>query len=198
MKTVSYLLLKKICLALLAALCFVTGVFAQSNTKPPAKPCAARPEYRQFDFWIGEWDVQAGGQQAGASSVQLILGDCVIFENWTGARGMTGKSFNIYNAAKGKWQQTWVDSTGNVLELYGEFKDGAMRLVGEKPGPNGGKIINKLSFFPLEGGRVRQLWESSQDDGKTWSTAFDGLYIRKKTASSGSTDTEGEVKAANG
>lgn len=180
MKTVSCLLLKNFCLALLAALCFVTGVFAQSNTKPPAKPCAARPEYRQFDFWIGEWDVQAGGQQAGASSVQLILGDCVIFENWTGARGMTGKSFNIYNAAKAKWQQTWVDSTGNVLELYGEFKDGAMRLVGEKPGPNGGKIINKLSFFPLEGGRVRQLWESSQDDGKTWSTAFDGLYSRKR------------------
>jgi hypothetical protein len=114
--------------------------------------------------------------------VQLILGDCVIFENWTGARGMTGKSFNIYNAAKSKWQQTWVDSTGNVLELYGEFKDGAMRLTGEKPGPKGGKIIDRLTFFPLEGGRVRQLWESSQDDGKTWSVVFDGLYIRKKTA----------------
>jgi len=199
----------------LATLLITTGVainlYAQSqpstsqpNTRPQAKPCGAKPEYRQFDFWIGEWDVQAGGNHAGTNSVQLILGDCVIFENWTGARGMTGKSFNIYNAAKGKWQQTWVDSTGNVLELYGEFKDGAMRLVGEKPGPNGPRIINKITFTPLEGGRVRQLWESSQDDGKTWNTAFDGLYIRKKTAAAvapdalpaSTSDAQEQVKAA--
>ncbi|MGE0130643.1 MAG: hypothetical protein AB7U82_21395 [Blastocatellales bacterium] len=183
----------KILFAMLVTLCCALNLFAQSpssqsgasqsNAQAPPRSCGSRPEYRQFDFWIGEWDVQAGGQQAGTSSVQLILGDCVIFENWTGARGMTGKSFNIYNAAKSKWQQTWVDSTGNVLELYGEFKDGAMRLAGEKPGPNGGKIINKLSFFPLEGGRVRQLWESSNDGGKNWSVAFDGLYIKKKVAS---------------
>lgn len=182
-------LLKRFCFTLLFTLCFTFNVFAQNQSvasQPPAKPCGAKPEYRQFDFWVGEWDVQVSGQQAGTNSVQLILGDCVIFENWTGARGMIGKSFNIYDAAKGRWQQTWVDSTGNVLELYGEFKDGAMRLTGEKLGPNGAKIINKLTFFPLEGGRVRQLWESSRDDGKTWNTVFDGLYIRKKTASAGS------------
>jgi hypothetical protein len=182
-------LLKRILAALLITLGGAVNIFAQSqsstsqsNTQPPAKPCGAKPEYRQFDFWIGEWDVQAGGKQVGTNSVQLILSDCVIFENWTGARGMTGKSFNIYNAAKGKWQQTWVDSTGNVLELYGEFKDGAMRLTGEKHGPKGGKIIDRITFFPLEGGRVRQLWESSQDEGKTWNTVFDGLYIKNKAA----------------
>ena len=176
---------------------------SQSNTQAPAKPCSSKPENRQFDFWIGEWDVEVGGRQAGTNSVQLILGDCVIFENWTGARGMTGKSFNIYNSARGKWQQTWVDSTGSVLELYGEFKDGAMRLVGEQRGPNGGKVINKLTFFPLEGARVRQLWESSQDDGKTWSTVFDGLYIRKKSAavekdgrSISTSDAQEKLKAA--
>jgi ketosteroid isomerase-like protein len=174
----------------------------QPNTPPQPKPCAARPEYRQFDFWIGEWDVQAGGQQAGTSSVQLILDQCVIFENWTGVRGGMGKSFNIYNAAAGKWQQTWVDSMGNVSELYGEFKDGAMRLVGEKPDPKGGKIITKLSFIPLEGGRVRQLWESSQDGGKTWYAMFDGLYTRRRSAASAtdlSTSGSGDeelVKAA--
>ena len=180
-------LMKRLCSASLITFCFTINIFAQNQTgssqsssPASAKPCGAKPEYRQFDFWIGEWDVQAGGNHAGTNSVQLILGDCVIFENWTGARGMTGKSFNIYNAATGKWQQTWVDSSGNALELYGEFKDGAMRLIGEKPGPSGGKIINKLTFIPLEGGRVRQLWESSRDDGKTWNTVFDGLYIKKK------------------
>jgi len=203
--------LKRFCFALLITFCFTFNIFAQnqpgssqSGTPPAAKPCGAKPEYRQFDFWIGEWDVEAGGKPAGTNSVRLILGDCVIFENWKGAGGMTGKSFNIYNAAIGKWQQTWVDSSGNALEFYGEFKDGAMRLVGEKPGPNGVKIINKLTFFPLEGGRVRQLWESSEDQGRTWSAVFDGLYIRKKTTDGGSPgatqasapSAEEQVKAA--
>lgn len=203
-----YRILNRILFTLLITLGVALNTLAQSqqptsqpNARPSARPCGAKPEYRQFDFWIGEWDVQAGGKQAGTNSVQLILGDCVIFENWTGAGGMTGKSFNIYNAAKGKWQQTWVDSSGNALELYGEFKDGAMRLAGEKPAPNGGKIIDRLSFFPLEGGRVRQLWESSQDDGKTWSVVFDGLYTRRKIAAHDAAEAptsaaEEQVKAA--
>src|SRR5215475_13918500 len=144
-------LLKRFLATLLITIGVAINLYAQSqpstsqpNMRPQAKPCGAKPEYRQFDFWIGEWDVEAGGKPAGTNSVRLILGDCVIFENWKGAGGMTGKSFNIYNAAIGKWQQTWVDSSGNALEFYGEFKDGAMRLVGEKPGPNSAKIINKL------------------------------------------------------
>jgi hypothetical protein len=28
----------------------------------------------------------------------------------------------------------------------------------------------------MEGGKVRQHWESSQDAGRTWKTVFDGLY----------------------
>jgi hypothetical protein len=30
----------------------------------------------------------------------------------------------------------------------------------------------------MDGGKVRQHWESSADDGKTWTTAFDGLYAK--------------------
>jgi hypothetical protein len=153
-----------------------------SAKQPSTKPCSSQPEYRQFDFWIGEWDVQAGGQQAGTNSVQLILDKCVVFENWVGAKGMSGKSFNIYNAAKGKWQQTWVDDRGAVLELLGEFKDGAMRLAGDTTRGAGKKVLHRLTFTPLEGDRVRQFWETSNDDGKTWNVAFDGLYIRKKVA----------------
>ncbi|MEK7833798.1 MAG: hypothetical protein AAB401_22110 [Acidobacteriota bacterium] len=169
-------------------LVLLTAVFAQSaaaqtqnnsaaQPKPP-KPCS-QPEHRQFDFWIGDWDVTVGGKAAGTNSIQLILGDCVLLENWTGSKGGNGKSFNLFNSAKGKWQQTWVDSGGNVLELYGEFKNGVMQLTGENL-INGKKALQRITWHPLDKDRVRQHWEQSQDDGKTWSTAFDGLYSRKK------------------
>lgn len=178
----SYRILKVTFLAMLAAV-FVQNVVAQtqnnstSQTKPP-KPCS-QPEHRQFDFWVGDWEVTVGGNFAGTNSIQLILGDCVLLENWTGSKGGNGKSFNLFNSAKNKWQQTWVDSGGNVLELYGEFKDGVMRLTGENL-INGKKALQRITWHPLDKDRVRQHWEQSQDDGKTWSTAFDGLYARKK------------------
>lgn len=146
------------------------------------KPCLYTAENRQFDFWIGEWDVQLNGQQAGTNSVQRILDGCVLFENWTSARGNTGKSFNFYNAATHKWQQTWVDSTGSVLELAGEYKEGTMRLLGETVQANGSRVLQRLTFYNLSPERVRQFWEQSTDGGKTWTVAFDGMYIRKKTA----------------
>jgi hypothetical protein len=150
-------------------------------TAAPAQPCRASEPYRHLDFWVGEWEVRGPkGNVVGTSSVQLILGDCVVFENWTGASGYTGKSFNLYNAVARKWKQIWVDDRGGMLEFSGEFKDGALRYTGQSLAPDGKPLTDRLTFFPLTEGRVRQLWEKSADEGKTWNTVFDGTYIRKK------------------
>jgi len=174
--------LKRASLLLLAVCASSQLVPASPQTAPPRQPpCKARPEYRQFDFWVGEWDVQnPQGQSAGTNSVRLILGDCVVFENWTGARGGEGKSFNVYNAATGRWQQTWVDNSGSVLELHGDYKENQMRFVGETRAADGKVTLERLTFTKLSDGRVRQFWEQSADGGKTWTVAFDGTYIRKK------------------
>ena len=56
------------------------------------KPCS-RPEYRQFDFWIGEWEAFGlNGQKAGDSKISLILDSCVILEEWTSASVQPGHS----------------------------------------------------------------------------------------------------------
>jgi len=147
---------------------------------PPAPRfgCSA-PEYRQFDFWIGDWEVlNAKGDVAGTNVITREFDGCVIQERWRGARGMTGSSFNTYDPTTRKWHQTWVDNTGTLLTLDGEFRDGAMRLEGRGAGPNG-VTRNRVTWTPLEGGRVRQLWEISKDEGKTWTVAFDGTYRKR-------------------
>lgn len=164
-------------------------VFAQQTNGPaqPAQGSAQAPQpcreaaHRQLDFWVGEWEVQGPkGKTAGVSTVQLILNNCVVFENWTGASGYTGKSFNLYDARERKWKQFWVDDRGGMLEFTGEFRDGAMRYEGQSIAQDGRPVTDRLTFFPLAEGRVRQLWEQSPDKGKTWNTVFDGTYIRKK------------------
>ena len=146
-----------------------------------AHPCVSLPESRQFDFWIGDWDVKTPqGQMAGTSSVNLILGQCVIFENWTGI-GSAGKSFNFYDTSDKKWHQTWVDDKGTFTHYVGAFQDGKMTIVG-KAVIGGKTAMAKITFSQLPNGDVRQFGENSMDDGKTWTPVpgFDLIYTRKK------------------
>lgn len=149
-------------------------------------PCS-QPAYRQFDFWIGQWEVFGkNGQKAGDSRISLILDSCVILEEWTSAnlqKGLryAGKSFNSYNSATGQWQQTWTDNTGNTTEyLRGEAANGSVVFYADKvTGPGGVLFTRRLSFTRLGDNRVRQLGEKSDDGGKTWTTEYDLEYRRK-------------------
>jgi len=170
------------------ALVFLFGLSApamlpasQNAPAAPPAPCTA-PEYRQFDFWAGRWNVtNPAGKKAGTNEIERILGGCVLRENWKGADGSTGTSLNVYDAPSRKWHQTWVDGGGGLLLLAGEFRDGKMVLEGTRPTRNGGVVQNRITWQSIGGGpaRVRQLWESSSDGGKSWKTVFDGTYVRE-------------------
>lgn len=137
------------------------------------------PEFRQFDFWLGEWEVfRPDGQRAGTNHISRVMGGCVLHERYDGAGGYHGESFNIYDAGRGVWHQTWVDNGGTLLNLEGGLADGAMVLEGETVGGDGSTTFHRITWSRVEGHpeRVRQLWQSSTDGGSTWSVAFDGEY----------------------
>jgi hypothetical protein len=149
-----------------------------------ARPCAADPRFRQFDFWIGEWDVQPTGSTrtplgTGATSIiEKQLEGCVIQENWLPPGGTAGKSFNIFNRVTSQWEQYWVDQTGRVTHYFGTFKDdGNLYFEAEQ---FGGKSKVRMTFFNQGPNQVRQLGHLSTDGGKTWSVSFDLTYVRKK------------------
>ncbi|HEY6267615.1 MAG TPA: tetratricopeptide repeat protein [Candidatus Acidoferrum sp.] len=149
------------------------------------KPCAYAAENRQFDFWLGEWNVvtSQGETPAGDSRIELILGDCVVQENWTSAGniGYSGKSYNIYNAAVKRWEQYWVDNAGGNIFFYGGLKDGVMDYwTDEIPQLDGKKLERHLQFIKLGPDKVRQFSQGSNDGGKTWFAEYDFTYNRKK------------------
>ena len=149
------------------------------------KPCAYAAENRQFDFWLGEWSVvtSQGETPAGDSRIELILGDCVVQENWTSAGniGYSGKSYNIFNTALKRWEQYWVDNSGGNIFFYGGLKDGVMDYwTDEIPQPDGTKLKRHLQFIKLGPDKVRQFSQGSNDGGKTWFVEYDFTYNRKK------------------
>ena len=161
-----------------------------ADLEAAAFPCRNGPEQQQFNFWIGKWDVFAwnpntpnGTAQLGSNDVEAILERCVLLENWTpagGVPGAGGKSMNFWDVNRKQWRQVWVAAGGGSLDYAGSFRDGAMRFEGWTLGPQGQKVLQKLTFFPIAKDTVRQLFESSVDSGKTWQPGFDARYIRRK------------------
>ena len=97
------------------------------------------------------------------------------------AGGVSGKSFNIFNADTGHWEQFWVDNSGSRLHLSGGRDGEKMVLRGVQDKANaqtGLRQHERITWTPNADGSVRQHWETSNDDGRTWATSFDGLYRR--------------------
>jgi tetratricopeptide (TPR) repeat protein len=145
-------------------------------------PCSDDPERRKFDFWAGDWTVTtAGGTVVGSSAVQVINGGCSLLENWTSARGSTGKSLNSFNPRISKWQQYWVDQTGGVTEYRdSEWRNGSLSFLAQSQQQNGAPLLQRLTFSAVSDSVVRQHAERSTDSGKTWSTTYDFYYHRRR------------------
>ncbi|HEX5756962.1 MAG TPA: hypothetical protein VFY12_11510 [Arenimonas sp.] len=135
--------------------------------------------HRQFDFWLGEWEVHTPeGKLAGVNRISREYDGCVLHERYTGASGYTGESLNIFDAARQVWHQTWVDSGGTLLLLEGGLQDGAMVLGGRGRNAKGVDVEHRITWTPNADGSVRQHWQARETDGE-WKTVFDGRYTRK-------------------
>lgn len=164
-------------LLLLVTIAGTTTTYAQQ-----AAPCTA-PEYRQFDFWVGEWDVfdAQGDTLVGRNHIKNILNGCVIEENWTGGKGFQGKSVNTYSPIDSTWNQVWVDMGGSTYHFKGRYQDHVMIMKGETISQRaGGKVLFEMSYtHDPKAGTVRQVWKTSTDEGSNWNTIFDGIYRKK-------------------
>lgn len=166
--------------AAIALALFTGSVQPLSGQGQASPPRCDTPEFRQFDFWVGDWDVTVNGHQAGTNLVTLEEDGCVVHEHWKGARGGTGQSFNYFDRGDGKWHQMWVSNSGNTLFLTGSLVGDLLTLTGESKQADGTTVLNRLSFRNNPDHTVRQFWETSADGGKSWSPAFDGLYRKRK------------------
>ena len=154
---------------------------AQTQNQNPY-PCEDDTKYRHFDFWIGEWDVFVNDAKVGENSITKAVGGCAIHESYTTQGGYAGQSINFYDPIDKKWHQHWVGSGQDVYNyLEVDKKEGMLQFESPFWNPQNEQItISRLTFTLNKDGSVRQLFETSTDDGKTWAAGFDGLYKRKK------------------
>jgi hypothetical protein len=154
-----------------------------ASEQATSAPCS-QPKSRQFDFWLGEWNLEwnlKGKSGKGVNVIGSILGGCVIKECFDGrpAIPLQGMSVSAYNIKTGKWQQTWVDNEGSYLDFTGEFKDNRMVLQ-RRALRDGKEVLQRMLWYDITKDRLTWNWERSDDEGKTWTVLWQIKYSRKR------------------
>jgi hypothetical protein len=164
--------------ALLTALAAGAGHSQGSSAATgPSAPCAG-PEFRQFDFWLGDWDtyeVADTSKVVARNRVTSILGGCVLREAYEQNDGLVGESYSLWDEARGVWHQSWVTNRGTLLLLDGRLDHGRMVLTGSEKATDGTASLLRGIWW-VEGRDVRERAERSTDGGKTWVPVFDIVF----------------------
>ena len=150
-----------------------------------AEPCEHLPEARQFDFWIGNWEVFAPntGQRLGSNRIEKALRGCALLENWTDGMGREGKSINTFDPQRRVWHQLWVSDNGTVTDYAeGRFDGKRLQFMARSRNAAGDTVLQRMTFHAVHRDTVRQVIESSNDRGRTWNAPpWIGVYVRKKS-----------------
>ena len=173
-----------ICLAWIFALASALAV-----AQPGPAPACTTPENKQFDFWIGDWEVTeaASGAHAAQVRVERILDGCVLLEQYQDPGGLKGQSFTIYDAPRQVWHQSWVTNRGQLLTLEGRLGADGMVLNGKFLSPDHNETLVRGTWKP-EGASVRETAVTSTDGGKTWKPWFDLMFQAKGAAAKDAED----------
>jgi hypothetical protein len=150
-----------------------------SSAGSPIAAACLPSAYRDFDFWVGDWDVFDAGSPIAANSttvararVDLILDGCVLREDYQGTDGHKGQSFTIFDGSRKVWHQSWVTNRGELLLIEGRIEHGTMVLSGEDRAKG---VLVRGAWKP-EKGTVRETAATSPDGGKTWTPWFDLVF----------------------
>jgi len=154
-------------------------------TDSPAPGVVGPFDGTELDGWVGTWDLTWDGGR-GTNRLDWILGGRVLHERFEGASddgsgALHGESWSVFDPTRGAWFQTWVDDQGSYLDLVGDRVDGWFAFVRAAP-ERGPRWRQRMVFRDVTADGLRWTWESSDDDGVTWTLRWEIHYRRAVAA----------------
>lgn len=143
---------------------------------------ALPPEARQFDFWVGEWDVNLRirdddgswrNQVQSVVHVYPILSGKAVLELWSDRRaeGIKGYSLRYFDTARDEWV-LWLNWPGmdrsGSSSLSGTFRHGRGEFFSTSPGADGTETLSRYTFSDITPTSLRWDDAFSSDGGATW------------------------------
>ena len=182
--------IKRFCTCLAAAAAFTVSALEGQSV------CDA-PQAREFDFWIGEWNVvnkrltEEGWAEMGraAAKVYPILGGCALVEHWRGTawgNKTIGFSVRNFDPETGKWflLLSWPgQNRPGFGTLEGTFTHGRGEFFRERETPEGETSLTRYSFSDTKPDALRWDAAESKDGGGNWQTYWIMEFSRRDAGS---------------
>ncbi len=160
----------------------------QRTNQQSASSACTQPQARQFDFWIGEWQIHQKLLQADGSWLSLkaetkvspTLDGCALVESWSGEvlffwEGMKkpeplqGYSVRAYDPQTGKWFIHWMDTRSPRLTTFeGSFEGNQGVFQHTSVGADGKPQVRRIVFSHITAASVRWELAISSNQGATW------------------------------
>ena len=147
---------------------------------------------KQFDFWIGEWDVNVRvhqqdlswrDQHQSTARIYSILKGKAILELWSeNEDGINGYSLRYFNPNKDKWD-LWLNWAGKnrsgTRGMECTFRHGRGECFSERQINDTTNLLSRYTFSDISANKVRWDDAFSRDGGKTWSNNWIMEFTRK-------------------
>jgi len=147
------------------------------GVRNPGEPA----ELAQFDFLIGDWDVEVTwyfkGQEPNTHNARWhnhwIIDGRVVMLEWRGPN-YTGAEIRTWNPGENKWfgVNVYPDFGNRMDEVSAEKIGDKMYVYIPAEGPDG-PFISRETYYDIEADTYKMKSEHSFDDGETWER---GLY----------------------
>ncbi|MDX1577147.1 MAG: hypothetical protein R3266_01630 [Gemmatimonadota bacterium] len=144
---------------------------------------ALPPEARQFDFWVGEWEVNLRTFQTdltwrdthrATARIYPILHGKAVLELWA-APDIVGFSLRYYDTSKERWV-LWLNWPGEnrsgSSSLEGGFRHGRGDFYATRVDAEGNERLSRFSFNDITATSLRWDDAYSRDGGKTWTHSW--------------------------
>lgn len=148
----------------------------------------------EFDFWVGEWDVNLRvkqpdltwqDQHQSIARIYDILDGRAILELWAEQgreQGIIGYSLRYYDQELDQWT-LWLNWPGpnrsGTISLAGQFRHGRGEFFGERPINDSTTMISRFTFSDITPTSLRWDDAFSTDAGKTWTNNWIMEFSRK-------------------
>ena len=172
-----------------AAALFLLGALAATG---------AAAQEKQFDFLIGQWDVEVRPKVSGIAAA--IHGAPKLGGTWKAWRAMDGLAIEdelrildasgnpisfthgmrIYSKADRRWKSGSLDAyRARFSESSGEAAGGELVMSGRGTDPQGQPVMTRARYLDIGANGFRMLQERSADEGKTWEETL--TIVAKRT-----------------
>ena len=183
-------------------LAFAPVARAQHGGGAPAMPSTTAPaEARQFDFLIGQWELEVTPKVSGLAA--MIHGQPRLLGTWKGWRAFDGfgvedelrivdasgnpKSLSVNQRVYAEAEKQWKTATLDVYRARftnasARFEGGEMKLSGQGVDAEGKAYQTRTRFFGIGKDAFKMQQDRSYDNGASWDEAVLAIDAKRVAA----------------